>query len=230
MGRRTGPKPSFNADDVVDAAFAGGLHVMTLAGVARSLGVAPQTLYRVYPSRDAVVVACLERAAATLSAPDPALPWSDQLRDWAESAWRVCEEFPGLDVTIHSFPYPHIAVLPVIAALRGGLADAGFPGDADLAIDMVGDIAVLAHMGVTTRASAAPWRRRAAARRVEEATGSLDAGFNMNAGWPLLRAKAAAKQWMERKVEVVIAGFAAGPLPHDNNPAPRNAQGAFLAE
>lgn len=70
MGRRTGPKPSFNADDVVDAAFAGGLHVMTLAGVARSLGVAPQTLYRVYPSRDAVVVACLERAAATLSAPD----------------------------------------------------------------------------------------------------------------------------------------------------------------
>ena len=135
----------------------------------------------------------------------------------------MCEEFPGLDVTIHSFPYPHIAVLPVIAALRGGLADAGFPGDADLAIDMVGDIAVLAHMGVTTRASAAPWRRRAAARRVEEATGSLDAGFNMNAGWPLLRAKAAAKQWMERKVEVVIAGFAAGPLPHDNNPAPRNA-------
>ena len=76
---------------------------------------------------------------------------------------------------------------------------------------MVGDIAVLAHMGVTTRASAAPWRRRAAARRVEEATGSLDAGFNMNAGWPLLRAKAAAKQWMERKVEVAIAGFAAGP-------------------
>ena len=58
---------------------------------------------------------------------------------------------------------------------------------------------------------------------MEEATGSLDAGFNMNAGWPLLRAKAAAKQWMERKVEVVIAGFAAGPLPHDNNPAPRNA-------
>ena len=150
MGRRTGPKPSFNADDVVDAAFAEGLHVMTLAGVARSLGVAPQTLYRVYPSRDAVVVACLERAAATLAAPDPALPWSDQLRDWAESAWRVCEEFPGLDVTIHSFPYPHIAVLPVIVALRGGLADAGFPGDADLAIDMVGDIAVLAHMGVTT--------------------------------------------------------------------------------
>ena len=83
MGRRTGPKPSFNADDVVDAAFAEGLHVMTLAGVARSLGVAPQTLYRVYPSRDAVVVACLERAAATLAAPDPALPWSDQLRDWA---------------------------------------------------------------------------------------------------------------------------------------------------
>ena len=25
MGRRTGPKPSFNADDVVDAAFAEGL-------------------------------------------------------------------------------------------------------------------------------------------------------------------------------------------------------------
>jgi len=31
-------------------------------------------------------------------------------------------------------------------------------------------------------------------------------------------------------VEVVIAGFAAGPLPQDKNPAPRNAQGAFLAE
>ena len=71
-GPKLGRKPAFDAADVVAAAIAEGIDKFTLSAVARRLGVVTGAIYRTFPSRDDLVIACLDAAGARSRFPNPA--------------------------------------------------------------------------------------------------------------------------------------------------------------
>ena len=104
-GRKTGPKPRFTREDVINAAVELGIDRFTLGAVAAKLGIATSAMYRLFDSRDALVDACLAQAAAEIGMImlDGGLPWPELLRNWAETTWNICEKYPGLDITIFQY-------------------------------------------------------------------------------------------------------------------------------
>jgi len=56
LGRKTGPKPKFTSEDAVMAALHLGIDRFPIAGVATQLGVATSAVYRLFDSRDALVL------------------------------------------------------------------------------------------------------------------------------------------------------------------------------
>ncbi|UQE75484.1 TetR/AcrR family transcriptional regulator [Gordonia sp. PP30] len=148
-GRRVGRKPAFTADDVVAAAVAEGVDRFTLAAVARRIGVVTPAIYRLFPSRDDLVVACLDAAAATLAVPADGSPWRDTLQLWADECWRVCEDFPGLSRLVYSFPPAMTRVDDVLTAYSAVLTAQGCtPGQVRFALDFIGDTVFASHLGI----------------------------------------------------------------------------------
>ena len=148
-GRKVGRKPSFTAADVVAAAIAEGVDRFTLAAVAHRLSVVTPAIYRLFPSRDDLVVACLDTAGATLARPVPGTPWRDALRLWADECWRLCEEYPGLSRLVYSYPVAPTRIEPVLRAYAEHLSAHGKTrGQAMFALDFIGDTVFASHLGV----------------------------------------------------------------------------------
>ncbi len=151
VGRKTGPKPKFHAADVIAAAIELGIDQFTLSGVATKLGIATSAVYRLFDGRDALVDACLAYAARSMFITDfPVASWQEILRDWGKRTWEVCEQFPGLDITLFKFPAAHTHIDAQIRTMVELLMNQGFSKDQALfAIDFVGDSVVASHIGVT---------------------------------------------------------------------------------
>ncbi len=148
-GRKVGRKPAFTAEDAVAAAVAAGVDRFTLAAVADRLGVVTAAIYRVFPSRDDLVIACLDAAAATLSVPSPGTPWREALRLWAQECWRVCEEFRGLSRLVYAYPVAFTRIEEVLAGYLAVLAaDGKTAGQAMFALDFIGDTVFATHLGI----------------------------------------------------------------------------------
>lgn len=149
--KKAGRKPAFTAADVIAAAVAEGIDGFTMSAIARRLGVVTGAIYRLFPSRDELVVACLDTAAATLRTPEPGADWRGVLRLWADECWRVCEEFPGLSRLVYTFPTAPTRIDHVFAAYTDALAAAGRTrGQAMFALDFLGDTVFVTHLGVTS--------------------------------------------------------------------------------
>lgn len=154
--RKTGPKPSFQRSDAVDAALRIGLHRFTLSGIAKELGVGTSTLYRVISSRDELVGLCLDAIAHTVL-PLPAVgeqtgnTWRSVLKAFAHSLWDVLERHAGLDHVLVSTPSAFEHFVPVVDNLEAQLHRAGFPPERqrfDFAIDIIGDTVLTTHLQV----------------------------------------------------------------------------------
>ncbi|GAB3131281.1 hypothetical protein GCM10027289_17230 [Tsukamurella serpentis] len=147
--RKAGRRPAFDADDVIDAAFAEGLDRFTLAAVAERLSVVPPALYRLFRSRDEVEAACLRRAASTIEVPAPGARWEDVLRLWAEQCWLVCERHRGLNRMVYANPVAFTHVEHITAAYaRALIADGWTVGEAAFALDFLGDTVFVSHLGI----------------------------------------------------------------------------------
>ena len=148
-GRKVGRKPAFTAADAVAAAIAEGVDRFTLAAVATRLGVVTPAIYRVFPSRDDLVVACLDTAGASLARPQPGMSWREALLLWADECWRLCEEYPGLSRLVYSYPAPPTRIEPVLHAYTAHLGAQGkTPRQAMFALDFIGDTVFASHLGV----------------------------------------------------------------------------------
>ncbi|WOQ16080.1 TetR/AcrR family transcriptional regulator [Raineyella sp. W15-4] len=204
-GRRTGPKPSFSADDVVSAALEIGIDRFTVRQVSARAGVTAAAIYRLFDSRDAIVSSCLDRAAESLRWPDSQLSWADQLRAWAEACWQLFEEYPGLDLTLLRVPGAHVHVQRGMRALIDALVGQGLSEDEALfGLDFVGDLAILTHISVSTfRTVGKDGRRGLDAARERFADVTPDAVLPPDESW-------VGRAWLDRKVEFVIAGLARG--------------------
>ncbi|MEZ2122431.1 MULTISPECIES: TetR/AcrR family transcriptional regulator [unclassified Corynebacterium] len=147
--RKTGPKPVFTLDQAVDAAIAQGIDRFTLTGVAKILGVAAPSLYRVVDSRDDLLMHCFRRATEELDLPDPTSSWQNQLREYTDAIWRMCRAYPGIAQSLLTFPGSHFAIQDYLDDLTRGLVHGGFPGgddDMHFIVDMLGDNVLVASM------------------------------------------------------------------------------------
>lgn len=148
-GRKTGPKPTFTREDVVDAALAIGMDTFTLARVAKRIGVVTSAVYRRFDSRNDLLDACLDRAVATMTLPEPGMSWQQVCRLWSDECWRVCEDFPGLARVVYSYSPAFTHVGKVAAAYAGALGEHGISvGQSSFALDFLGDTIFACRLGV----------------------------------------------------------------------------------
>lgn len=199
-GRKVGRKPTFTADDVVRAAIAEGMDRFTLAAVADRLGVVTAAIYRLFPARDDLVIACLDAAGATLSRPEPGMHWREALRLWADECWRLCEEFPGLVRTVYRYPAAPTRIEPIFRAYVEHLGGHGkTPRQAMFALDFIGDTVFASHLGVESMRTVNE-DGLAGLDVVRDAVGDPDGAFRPSESW-------AGRQAMDTKVEFILAGL-----------------------
>ena len=204
--RKTGPKPGFDREQVVDAALAIGIAQFRMSDVAKHLGVVSSALYREFPSRDAIVDACLARAATTMVPSSAELSWQDQLREYARSTWKLAEQFPGIADVIIQVPGAHVHIQPQLQVMSANLVAAGIPGGvekAHFALNFLGDSVLHLHTLAMRTCSISEdgdsWIKQAEARFAQAGLGD-DAVYAPNESWAVMRMN-------EQRVETIIRGL-----------------------
>ncbi|MCR8943465.1 TetR/AcrR family transcriptional regulator [Streptomyces sp. OUCMDZ-4982] len=140
-GRKPGPAPSLTRDAVAGAALAEGISVFSMPGVAARLGVGHSTLYRYVDSREDLVRAAIELAAARTAWPPADLPWRELLTGFADAVWEACEAFPGLAEVLLTTPASPPVMVDRLGRYGLALVGAGLSTrDAAVAVDFVGDL------------------------------------------------------------------------------------------
>lgn len=144
--KKTGPKPTFTADEAIDAVFDIGLDRFTLGQVAEKLGVATSALYRLFKSREDLMEACLARVSSEY--PPPEGDSADALlRDYANKVWELMDTHPGLDLLFVQFSATSRFIAPHLNALINAFEDiAGWDVEIGLlAVDTVTNIIMATH-------------------------------------------------------------------------------------
>lgn len=198
-GRKVGRKPAFTAADVVAAAIAEGIDRFTLSAVADRLGVVTTAIYRLFPSREDLVIACLDAAGATIALPEPGMRWREALRLWADECWRLCEEYPGLNRAVYVHPTAPTRIERVFRAYAENLGAQGrTPRQVMFALDFIGDTVLASHLGVE------------AMRRVDEnGRSGLDAVRDAVDPNAFLRPEESwtGREVMDTKIEFILTGL-----------------------
>ncbi len=102
----TGRPARFTADDVVRTALDLGIAEFTVSGVAASLGVTAPAIYRVFPSHEALTVACLRQVQSEFPTPPEDIGWRDCLSFQADVQWTFQLRYPGLSQVLSSISQP----------------------------------------------------------------------------------------------------------------------------
>lgn len=198
--RKVGRKPAFTAADVVAAAVAEGIDRFTLAAVAERLGVVTTAIYRLFPSRDDLVIACLDTAGASITLPSPDMHWRNTLRLWADECWRVCEDYSGLSHLVYVYPIAPTRITGVFAAYTDNLAARGkTPRQAMFALDFIGDTVFASHWGVEGMRSVDD-TGKSGLDLVRDAVGDEDTPFRPEDSWT-------GRQAMDTKVDFILTGL-----------------------
>ena len=197
-GRKTGPKPRFSYDDVVDAAIPLGIDTFTISAVAAELGVAAPAVYRLFDGREALAHACLERATSTLTWPSDAPDWKTLLHLWCDEAWAMCERFPGIDklllTSTSTFSHFEQGYASVVDRLR----DFGFTaGQAVFALDLLIDIVLSSHMNIASLRAIDADGRSDFSKSIEAFTSGV---FVPDESWTK-------RGFLDLKIDFIIAGL-----------------------
>jgi len=95
----------------------------SMPSVADRLGVAHSGLYRYVPSREALLVAVLDKISGEASWPAPGAPWREQLVALGEALWTICTTYPGYAIaapsTEHVSPGFVAGLTPTVETLHG---------------------------------------------------------------------------------------------------------------
>ena len=146
-GRRSGPKPGFNREDVVEAALAIGIRDFTLAEVSKRLGVGTPALYRIISSREDLLRSCLIHVAQDADFTLPEGGWQDLLRHQANWLWEMLEAYPGLAETLLTVTWAYHFFIPGMRTWEDALIERGLPQEeAVFALDFIGDTVACTHM------------------------------------------------------------------------------------
>ncbi|XKK38812.1 TetR/AcrR family transcriptional regulator [Nocardiopsis sp. ARC36] len=198
--RKVGRKPAFTAADVVAAAIAEGIDRFTLSAVADRLGVVTTAIYRLFPSREDLVIACLDAAGATIALPEPGAHWRAALRLWADECWRLCEEFPGLNRAVYIHPTAPTRIERVFRAYAENLGAQGkTPRQAMFALDFIGDTVFASHLGVEAMRTVDE-DGRSGLDAVRDEIGDANAVLRPEDSWT-------GREVMDTKIEFILRGL-----------------------
>lgn len=199
-GPKLGRKPAFTARDAVAAALAEGIDRFTLAAVAQRLGVVTAAIYRLFPSRDDLVIACLDTVGATIATPELGQHWRETLRLWADECWRLCEQYPGLSRLVFAFPAAPTRIADIVELYADNLAVHGKTRrQAMFALDFLGDTVFACHLGVEAM-RAVDGRGKTGLDLVRDAVGETDVLFQPEESWT-------GRKTMDTKVEFILRGL-----------------------
>lgn len=210
LGRRTGPKPGFTQQEVLDAALELGLAHFTLADVAARLGVKSPALYRVISSREDVLRSCLQYIAERATQPAYPPDWPGMLRDFSDWLWELMENHPGLAETLMTVPWAHQVFGPAMNHCLAELTARGLGREqAFLAMDFVADTVVSMHMVAeimraprTETERTWPSGLAAAQERFTQDAAGLPSELYPDAMW-------LGRGFLDRKIDLIIAGLVA---------------------
>lgn len=161
--RRRGRPPQIDVDAIARAALAE-LDGLSVAAVARRLGVAQGALYHHVEGRRDLVRLAADEALRDWCAPQ-ARSWSALLHALGESLRRRIHDYPGLDEALLalSMPPPRLAAQFEVVVAR--LVDDGV--DEPLARDAVHLVAHLAHEQARSEQMASPGESDRLRRRID---------------------------------------------------------------
>lgn len=138
--RRRGPAPKLTRSLIAQAVLEVGFEGLTIASVARQLGVAPGGLYRYVEGRDDLVVAGIDYVFAEMPMSE-AKNWQNYLRDEAWARWKLVSLHPGLILALRGVAQPAPEPMARYARCAHAVAAMGLSGrDAFLAVDTVVDL------------------------------------------------------------------------------------------
>ncbi|MFI6348464.1 TetR/AcrR family transcriptional regulator [Streptomyces sp. NPDC050560] len=213
--RRAGRTPKVGRPALVDraaivrAAVAVGFGRIGMTSVADRLGIKHSTLYRYFPTRDALITAAVDAAVTGAEWPRPAGGWRELLRAQAWAAFRLLESHPGLAAHIVSLRVDSDAYGDIAHRVVTALLDRGFTAeDAILAHDLVHEQVLMFFLagGRDEGAPTTPERARLLRRdMLPEALPRVDprlrqALTDVVTGDP--------RDWFARKLDVLLAGLA----------------------
>jgi AcrR family transcriptional regulator len=114
------------AIDIVDR---DGLDALSMRRLGAELGAGATTLYWHVKNKDELLDLALDRLFEEIEAPDPELPWRDQLRELAHELRRLLLRHRNLIMVIASRPTTGPNAVAAIDLLFGVVRRAGFPDD-----------------------------------------------------------------------------------------------------
>lgn len=198
MTKKSGPAPRFSIGEAVAAALDLGIDQFTMAQVAARLSVTPPALYRVVSSRDELLRLSFAAVAADMRPPDPKHSWQQQLRDFAEALWDLCEAHPGMPRAVIGTPHLHAEVWRQLSRFADAVQAAGCPLPREtvvFALDFLGDTVATTHMSIT-------------AMRSPKDTGSTEHATGSS---PFMAEPSATERgYLERKIGFIITGLESG--------------------
>ncbi|MFH0245579.1 TetR/AcrR family transcriptional regulator [Streptomyces sp. HK10] len=212
--RRMGRPPMADREAIVRAALDVGFSRLTMPAVAERLGVSHSTLYRYFPSRDALAAATVDHAVHRVEWPEPGDDWSAFLAATGWAHWRLYAAHPGLAQEVTGLRLTGRALVHRGNRIGLALLEFGFAAaDAVLIVDMLGELVTQAFLAVPPAVGGDGTRDTsagAAQRRRRELLGPWMEEYD-----PRLRGALAAavagppKAWFERKLDLFLDGAAA---------------------
>ncbi|MFD0628582.1 LLM class flavin-dependent oxidoreductase [Streptomyces sanglieri] len=207
---------------VIDAALSIGFSGLSMSAVAERLGISHSTLYRYFPSRDALAAAAADHAVRAIEWPEPGDDSRAFLIATAWAHWRLHAANPGLAKEITALRLTGPAL--VDRDNRTGVALLGFgfaPQDAALIVDMLAELVNQAFLAVPPARQGGEGdgaaRNEAGGRPVDAVQRRRREPIEpwMSAFDPRLRAVLAeavagpSADWFERKLNLFLLGVAA---------------------
>ena len=103
-----------------------GLEHIAMRRLAKELGVDPMAIYHHIPGKPELISAVAQAIFATMTLPDPRLPWRARLLDWCRSYRALTRRYQGLVFSIARDPDAVAASAAIIGpALADALREAG---------------------------------------------------------------------------------------------------------
>jgi AcrR family transcriptional regulator len=197
-------------DTIVRAAIELGFDQLTMPAVGKRLGISHSTLYRYFPSRDALAAAAIEHAVNAIEWPEPGGHWRAFLAETAWAHWRLYEAHPGLAKEIIALRLTGPALVRRNNDTGVELLRLGFgPDDAVLIMDMLTELVTQAFLAIPPATVDIP-PTDAAQRRRRELVEPWMTMYDSRLRTVLDKAMSGSPTaWFERKLELFLDGTAA---------------------
>jgi AcrR family transcriptional regulator len=120
-----------------------GLSGLTVRRIGSVLGADPTAIYRHFRGKDELVVELADRVFASVSAPDPSLPWQDRVRQMLHEALDLYRTNPGFALQLSAQPDDTPGLQRIAEHVLGALAQAGLePRDRAIVYQLITNYAV----------------------------------------------------------------------------------------